>query len=143
MNCAKRAARTVNVPKPRAHLELADSLDQLRYSYLFPSVAVYTACYNMRVGEVAVRAGAFGIAQNSVPSHSGGGADRQHRPARAAVCLERRTELARNVLQKLAAQTKSRGRGLASSGTDAASTFRKNVVHCQGSRGPFMILLRV
>jgi len=98
---------------------------------------------NRRVGEVAVLAGTFGIAQNSLPPHSGGGADRQRHPARAAVCLERRTELARNVLQKLAAQTKLRGSGLASSGTDIASTFRKNVVHCQGSGGPFMILLRV
>jgi hypothetical protein len=46
-------------------------------------------------------------------------------------------------MQKLAAQTKSRGRGLESSGTDTASTFRRNVVHCQGSRGPSMILLRM
>jgi hypothetical protein len=76
-----------------------------------------------------------------VPSHSGGGADRQHHPARAAVFLERRTEFARNVLQKLAAKIESRGIGLEWSGTDATSKFRKNVVHCQWSRGPFMILL--
>ena len=81
-----------------------------------------------------------------MPPHSGGDAaasDRQHNPSRAAACLERRTEFARNVLQKLAPQTKSRGRGLASSGTDAVSTLRNNVVHCQGSFGPFMILLIV
>lgn len=101
---------------------------------------------NTFIGEVAVRAGVFDLAQNSVPSYNGGGgggAYRQHHPARAAVCLERRTEFARNVMQKLAAQTKSRGRGLESSGTDTASTFRRNVVHCQGSRGPSMILLRM
>jgi hypothetical protein len=66
---------------------------------------------NMRV-EVAVQTGAFGIAQNSVPSHSGGGAERQHHPARAAAYRERRTEFATDVLQKLAAQIKSGRLGL-------------------------------